>query len=167
MTLGLGLALSPLSGLQAQTLRPEQVAEQVYELLPDLPRENQYHNQTTGAPEPNSTLITRLVSYHQYVKRRPTGFRFDWQLTFADYLGVNESILDLSYPGHSTLTPHPLEGDRTAIASLTRSQRRQLLAIIVSIYQPTTPQEASPSPSPEPTNPLNLPQPGDAELLQF
>jgi hypothetical protein len=165
------LSLAPAT---AQILRPENVAEQVYQRLPDLPRENQYLSEETGAVATDNTLISRLVRYHQYVKSRPTRFRLDWQFTLADYLGVNEPIKESRYPGATTLNKNPLEADLQVIGSLNRRQRSELVDVLVSIYNPqavtpSKPESAPPSttqPSqPSPPSQPNLSQPGDAQLL--
>ena len=177
---------------KAQFLRPEAVAETVYQLLPNLPKENQYRSQETNEVALNNTLVSRLVRYHQYVKSRPTRFQIDWQLTMADYLGFNEVIKTSRYPGLNTLQSNPLEGDRKIIGQLTRSQRRELVDVLVSVYNPqrtnspypgrqeehilpqpapeTFPSDTEPGtpPSNEPVSPPIKPpssEPGDAELL--
>lgn len=185
---GIGLALGtgggePLDFLNqvasppvlAQSLRPEQAAAAVYERLPYLPQENQYIYQETGEVAEEHTLIGRLIRYHQDLKKRPTRFRLDWKLTLADYLGVNEPMQAERYPGNSTLTSNPLEGDRQAIGRLNRRQREELVDLLANLYRP--PQERSPAPAPSP-DPSPLPaapddgsskpplsQPGDAQLL--
>lgn len=155
--------------INAQTLRPEMVAPEVYQLLPDFPKENHYIRQEINLVDENNTLLNRLITYHQFTKRRPTSFRLDWKLTLADYLGVNEKILLDSYPGYNTLTVNPLPGDLKAINSLNLRQRNQLVEVLVNIYQPQSDpanptSQPTPSPSTQPS--LPLPQPGDAELLR-
>ena len=162
----------PSSSVSAQSLRPNSVAEQVYQLIPELPLENQYLSQETQETATNNTLISRFIRYHQYVKSRPVKFRLDWKLTIADYLEANELISYDRYPGNKTLTTHPLEGDRAVIYNLSRSQRNQLIDTLVSIYNPGQP--ASSNRTTEPANSSNnnsnntprLPQPGDADLLR-
>lgn len=161
--------------VNAQTLRPEMVAAEVYQRFPSLPQENQYISQETGEVNSDNTLMSRLIRYHEYVKNRPLQYRLDWKLTLADYLGVNERIRDFRYPGSSTLQLNPLESDRAAISSLSRRQRNELVDILVSIYSgeqqnnSTANQSSSSSSSQQPaTNSIQipkLPQPGDAELL--
>ena len=165
-----------LIGLQpatAQPVRQEEVWQKVYERLPSLPRENQYINRETGEVDTDSNLVSRLVEYHLEVKSRPPYYRFDWKLTLADYLGVNEKISELEYPDHNILMENPMEGDRAAIAQLNRAQRNALVEVLVSLFNPNLPQtptltpSASPSPTPTP-NPRvipALPKPGDARLL--
>ncbi|MBE9171441.1 hypothetical protein IQ238_29435 [Pleurocapsales cyanobacterium LEGE 06147] len=155
----------------AQTLNPDRVAREVYQRLPGLPPENQYISRETGAIASDNTLMSRFIRYHQYIKSRP-GYRLDWQLTLADYLGINERIDSSRYPGSTTLRSNPLEGDRTVIKNLSRRQRNQLVDLLVSIYNPqppSTPDASNQSPQPSSPNTTNtkprLPQPGDAELL--
>lgn len=162
-----------LSSVTAQSLRPNEAAAQVYQLMPQLPLENQYLNQETQEIVTDNTLISRLIRYHQYVKNRPVKFRLDWKFTIADYLEANEQISFERYPGSKTLTTHPLEGDRSAIYNLSRSQRSQLVDTLVSIYNPdgiSTPNnrtiETPNSPANNSNNTPRLPQPGDADLLR-
>lgn len=170
--LAIGFSLVIFSGkhipLQAQTLRPTEVAEIAYQQLPNFPKENQYLNQDNNQVDRDNTLISRLVAYHQYVKNRPTGFRLDWKLTLADYLGAHETIIAEGYPGSKTLVTNPLSGDLAAIRNLNLAQRNQLVAVLMAIYNPvsetpTAPEEAQPSNNSQPS--LPLPKPGDAELL--
>ena len=158
--------------VNAQNLRPETVAAEVYQIFPSLSSENQYFSQETKEVDADNTLISRLIRYHQYVKNRPLKYRLDWKLTLADYFGVNEPIREFRYPGSSTLQSNPLEGDRAVIKSLSRLQRNQLVDTLVSIYsgqqqnssQPNSP--ASDRSLPSNSSPLpQLPQPGDADLL--
>ena len=160
----------------AQSLRPESVAAQIYQRLPNMPRENQYVNRETGKVDPDNTLVSRLIRYHQYVKNRPAIFRLDWKLTLADYIGINERIIASSYPGNSSLETNPLEGDLKVIGSLNRRQRDELVQALVNIYNPQkeTPPTPTPSaqPTPKPSTPPKKPQPifpkpGDADLLKF
>jgi hypothetical protein len=156
----------------SQTQRPETSAQQIYQKIPDLPQENNYTRRDTGAIDPNNTLISRLIRYHQDTKKRLSNIRFDWQLTLGDYLGVNEKIIEERYPGSSTLTVNPMGTDIKAINSLNRRQREQLVTVLVSIYNPriaaveNPDPSPSPSPSPSPRNP-SLSKPGDADLLKF
>ena len=156
----------------AQTLRPEAAATKVYQSIPSLPQENQYLSQETGEVDADNTLISRLIRYHQYVKNRPLNYRLDWKLTLADYLSVNEPIRDFRYPGSSTLQLNPLESDRAVIDSLSRSQRNELIDVLVGIYNGQQPNNSTSNvspenkPSSENSNSLpQLPQPGDADLL--
>jgi hypothetical protein len=117
-----------------RTMRPNQIAGIIYQKLPDLPLENNYQRQDNGQIDPENTLITRLLRYHQYVKKRPTKFRLDWQLTLADYLGINEKIQPERYPGYRQLRENPLPGDQKAIDSLTRQQRQQLINLLTELH---------------------------------
>lgn len=154
-----------------QDINPEMAAQSVYQRLPDLPLENEYINQKSGQVSPNNTLIMRLIRYHEYVKSRPLKYRLDWQLTFADYFGINEPIQTDRYPGAETLTANPLESDRKIITSLTRSQRNQLIDTLLAIYNPPIEKPQQPVTTPdnsteERNNTPVLPQPGDADLLK-
>jgi hypothetical protein len=164
----------------AQRSTGSEIASQVYEQFPDLPLENQYISQETGEVNPNSTLMSRLIRYHIYVKGRPPQYRLDWKLSLADYLGKNELMFEGVYPERETLRDNPMRGDREAIGSLTRSQRNALIHTLVSLYNPqylqllqdaartperpaeTIPDGEPPRRVPEPPRP---PQPGDADLL--
>ncbi|MBD2462228.1 hypothetical protein H6G89_14365 [Oscillatoria sp. FACHB-1407] len=159
-----------------ERVRPLDVWQQVYERLPDLPREDQYISSETGQIATSSTLISRLIRYHTFVRGRSPNYRFDWKLTLADYLGVNELIRSAGYPGYDTLTVNPLSGDREAIGQLTRAQRDTLVNVLVSVFTtanntasptPTTPSRPTATPRPSVTPPVIQPRPGDAQLLQL
>jgi hypothetical protein len=151
----------------AQRITPGDVWQQVYQQLPNLPRENRYTNKENGKVADNNTLISRLIRYHIYVKARSPIYRFDWKLTLADYLGANEIMYDSAYPSSDTLRENPIEGDKAAIARLNRSQRNALVQVLVNIFNPNqntiapTPSSSSPSP----TTPQQ-PQQGGAQLLK-
>ncbi|WP_085987009.1 hypothetical protein [Fortiea contorta] len=145
----------------AQRISPSDVWRQVYQQLPDFPQENQYISKETGKVAENNTLASRLIRYHIYVKERTPNYRLDWKLTLADYLGANEIIYDVSYPGNDTLKQNPLEGDRAAISRLNRRQRQALVQILTNIFSPNP----STSPIPNTTNP-QPPKTGGAELLK-
>ncbi|MCU0526926.1 MAG: hypothetical protein MUF72_19125 [Elainella sp. Prado103] len=162
----------------AQPIRIEELWQQVYQDLPDLPRENQYVNQETGDPSPNNTLVSRMIRYHVYSKGRPVTYRLDWKLTLADYLGVNERMEPNTYPSGTSLTTNPMDGDIAAVRSLNRSQRDALVNALVRLFTPSSTPEASPPvsqppapPTPSPSSPPansrfpRQPQPGDAQLL--
>lgn len=157
----------------ARAVRMENIWQQVYQQLPNLPQENKYVSKETGKVATDNTLVSRLIRYHVYVRGRPTNFRLDWKLTLADYLGVNEVMEENGYPGTETLRQNPLEGDRAAIARLSRQQRDALAQTLASLFgkQGTDSQfpTASPSPqlSPTPNDgpSLTQPRPGDAQLL--
>lgn len=158
----------------AQSFRPQDVGNKVYESLPDLPLENQYINAETGEVDADNTLADRLVRYHIYVKNRPPNYRFDWKLTMADYLGAHDYLEESVYPGNNILQENPIDGDRAVIENLTRTQRDALVEALVSIFNPNRSNLETPAPeaSPTPTtnsNPRRGPlpvQPGDAQLLK-
>ncbi len=169
------IVISPVSAQQpfvSQSVRPEAAATIIYQRLTYLPQENQYVAQETGQIAADNTLVTRLIRYHQDLKKRPTRFRLDWKLTLADYLGVNELMNLERYPGYSTLSSNPMENDVKAIRTLNRRQREELVDLLVSLYQPkkessatpTTPSEPESSPESTPSKPT-LSKPGDAQLL--
>jgi hypothetical protein len=156
------------------------VWKQVYERLPDLPEENDYVSADTGEVAADNTLIDRLIRYHLYVQSRPPQFRFDWKLTLADYLGANELMKAEQYPSATSLRDNPMEGDRAAIATLSREERNALVDVLVSIFNPEAARAQSdpepPSgdrrtPPPPPSSDDSdapfppLPDAGDAELL--
>ncbi len=153
------------------------VSEQIYQLLPQIPIENNYIGKESQDRATQNTFITRLVRYHQYQKARPTVFRLDWKLTLADYLGKNEAINEQRYPGFSTLTENPMEKDKQIIKNLTRKQRNDLVNALVSIYNPDYKLEENSSTTKSPTDEdssttqndspasFELPTPGKADLL--
>ncbi|WP_088240040.1 hypothetical protein [Calothrix rhizosoleniae] len=106
----------------------------IYQKIPDLPRENQYISKETKKVATNNTLVSRIISYHNYVKRRPPNYRLDWKLTLADYLGANEMMYEKFYPGNDTLKKNPLKGDRAAIKKLNRRQRNALVQALVDSF---------------------------------
>lgn len=173
-----GAVKSSLIGAEpatAQIFSASDAWRKVYESLPDFPKENQYVNKETGKVDENSTLASRLIRYHLFVKSRPPGYRLDWKLTLADYLGVNQYLVESQYPGSNTLRQNPMESDRAAINKLTRKQRGALVDVLASIFN-TNPPEAPVTkppasvPAPKPPIPDNtkptLPQPGGAQLLR-
>lgn len=128
-----------LLGIQpaiAQRISPGEVWQQVYQQLPDFPRENKYISKESGKVAENNTLASRLIRYHVYIKERAPNFRLDWKLTLADYLGANEVMYVTTYPGNETLRQNPLQGDKAAIARLNRSQRNALVQVLVNIFTP-------------------------------
>ncbi|MEH2398240.1 hypothetical protein [Nostoc sp.] len=154
----------------AQRITPGDVWQQVYQQLPNLPRENKYISKENGKVAENNTLVNRLIKYHIYTKGRAPIYRLDWKLTLADYLGANEIIYDTSYPGNDSLRENPLEGDRKAISRLTRSQRDALVQVLVNIFNPTSQNTLSPNsnttPNPSTSTTPQPPQRGGAELLK-
>ncbi|WP_298915513.1 hypothetical protein [uncultured Nostoc sp.] len=154
----------------AQRITPGDVWQQVYQQLPNLPRENKYISKENGKVAENNTLVNRLIKYHIYTKGRAPIYRLDWKLTLADYLGANEIIYDASYPGNDSLRENPLEGDRKAISRLTRSQRDALVQVLVNIFNPTSQNTLSPNSNtianPSTSTTPQPPQRGGAELLK-
>ncbi len=126
-----------ITTVHGQVVTNSDAWKQVYQQLPDLPKENQYISKETGKVAENNTLVSRMISYHVYRKNRPVNFRLDWKLTIADYLGANEIIYDFSYPGNDTLNKNPLSGDRAAIKRLTRKQRNALVQALVNAFNPS------------------------------
>jgi hypothetical protein len=122
--------------VNAQRVTAGDVWQQVYQQLPDFPRENQYVSKESGRVAENNTLVSRLIQYHLYIKERAPIFRLDWKLTLADYLGANEVMYDSSYPGNDVLRLNPIEGDRTAIKKLNRNQRDALVQALVNAFSP-------------------------------
>lgn len=183
---GVGLADSTqfifgLPPANAQLSNPNDVSQQVYQRLPDFPRENQYVNKETGKVAVDNTLVSRLIRYHLYVKSRTPRYRLDWKLTLADYLGANEYLVETRYPGYDTLKQSPFDGDRAAIRHLNRTQREALVDVLVSIFNPNPqePKTAPPRPTPTPRasiqpsiaeplkpSPITLPRSGASELLK-
>jgi hypothetical protein len=150
-------------------VRVSDVWKKVYEQLPNLPPENQYLSKETGKVAEDNTLISRLIRYHIYVKARPTQYRFDWKLTLADYLGVNEPMLVLSYPGQEVLKENPLVGDQKAIQQLNRVERDGLVNTLAGLFNPNPanidPIPSAPTPQP-PTPSGNSPKSGGAQGLK-
>ncbi|MEH2387417.1 MAG: hypothetical protein V7K14_16895 [Nostoc sp.] len=161
---------APTPRAYAQRITPSDVWQEVYQQLPDLPRENKYISKENGKVAENNTLVNRLIRYHIYTKGRAPIYRLDWKLTLADYLGANEIMYDNSYPGNDSLRENPIEGDRKAITRLTRSQRDALVQVLVNIFNPTSQNTPAPSPnttpSPSTSTPPQPPQRGGAELLR-
>lgn len=165
--------------LVAQDVHVGDAWQQVYQLLPNLPRENQYVSRETGKIAESNTLISRLIRYHIYVKVRPVNYRLDWKLTLADYLGANELMSASTYPSVDTLRTNPFQNDVAVIRSLNRVQRDALVQTLVNVFTtrnapasnaaptpqlPTAP--AAPAASTEPSiAPQRESRPGDAQLL--
>lgn len=174
LALGIGQFNPNVPPVQAETIRVETAAETVYQKLPSFPKDNQYVRKETGQVDPDFTLINRLIRYHEDLKKRSTVFRLDWQITLADYLGVNEAIKEDRYPGSSTLTANPMESDIQTIRQLNRRQRQELVDVLVSIYTPkpkpaeNSSSQTEPNPTASPRKPPSGPtlsKPGDAQLL--
>ncbi len=161
--------------LVAQDIRAGNAWQQVYQMLPDFPRENQYVNRESGKVAESNTLISRLIRYHIYVKARPVNYRLDWKLTLADYLGANERIPAATYPSADTLRTNPFQNDVAVIRSLNRTQRDALVQTLVNVFTTSNgAPEPNANPTPQPPNvapvapavePLREPRPGDAQLL--
>jgi hypothetical protein len=155
-----------------QRVKVGEAAAQIYQMLPDLPRENSYALRETGKVDPENTLASRLIRYHIYVKGRPASYRLDWKLTLADYLDANELMDKVLYPGREVLQENPMERDKAAIGQLNRAQRDALVGALVRIFNPNSAQSKEPAPAPEPANSpstaprLPQPQQGDAQLLK-
>lgn len=174
----IGLNITPSFNIPpsfAQTARPQDIAQQVYKKLPNIPLENKYISKDTGKIDPNNTLVSRLLQYHLYTKGRPPGYRLDWKLTLADYLGINELIEETAYPGNATLKTNPIERDRAVMTRLNRKQRDDLVQAIVSLFDQnsrtpinnTSPSTNTPTSPPSQTNSPPLPRPGDAQRLKL
>ncbi|WP_298616924.1 hypothetical protein [uncultured Thermosynechococcus sp.] len=153
-------------------INPRLVAAALYPKLPGLPKENHYIRQENRQPAPESTLLERFIVYHTTVKGRSPLYRFDWKISLADYLGLNEFLRRDTYPGGSYLTVNPMEGDIAAIRQLNRQQRDALVSTLAAFYAqqaglPTTPPQLTlPEPTPSPPTVLPaVPQPGSAGLL--
>lgn len=161
---------------------PSRVAEEIYRRLPEIPLENNYISQRTGAVDPEDTFLSRMIRYHTLIKGRSPISRFDWKLTLADYLGINEPMVPGSYPGAINLTTNPLEADTAVVNQFTRAQRDALVNTLVAFFNPSvlnpppqltpsgvfaeTPQQNAPPVGRGSTQPLPLePRPGDAQLL--
>ncbi|NJM95478.1 MAG: hypothetical protein HC792_04220 [Acaryochloridaceae cyanobacterium CSU_5_19] len=157
--LGVGILAGDgmLRSAQAQVADPKAVAEQVYRKLPDLPLENTYLRAKSQKPATDSTLVSRLIHYHTMIKSRSPLYRFDWKITLADYLGMNETVLPDTYPSRTFLTKNPIQGDLQAIRQLTRQQRSGLVQALSDLYasQLTPTVEAKPSLMPQPSAPSN------------
>ena len=130
----LSLGLVNHQAVLAQRGTASGVWRQVYQKLPDFPKENNYVAKRSRKVSENNTLVRRMIQYHLYQKGRAPNYRLDWKLTLADYLGANEIMYDSQYPGHDTLRKNPLDGDRAAISRLTRSQRNALVQVLVNIF---------------------------------
>ena len=115
-------------GSQAAPRRvlPSAIAAQIYQQNPDYPLENHYISSDTGEPASDNTLLSRLVSYHIYIKRRPVSFRVDWKLTMADYLGAFDDIPSERYPDNG-LRENPIEDDIAAIERLSPEVRDRMV----------------------------------------
>ena len=155
LTAILNVGLVPGSGLVNHQVALAQRASadgsvwrQVYQKLPDFPKENKYIAKGSRKVSENNTLARRMIQYHVYQKGRAPNYRLDWKLTLADYLGANELMYDKQYPGNDTLRKNPLEGDRAAISRLSRSQRNAFVQVLVDIFTPNSQNTKAPNSSP-------------------
>ncbi len=152
-----------------------EVWRQVYQVLPDIPREDQYINRESRAVDRNSSLVSRMIRYHVYQMGRSPFSRLDWKLTLADYLGAHQYISETSYPGIERLTVSPLEGDQAAVQKLNRNQRDRLVNTLVILFDPQGNRGELPTATPNPTTPstprpapVQQPRPGSgADLLRL
>lgn len=112
--------------LPLRRINHAQLSEQVYQQLPDFPRENQYLSSETGEIATENTLASRIIRYHMYSQERPTNFRLDWKLTLADYLGAFERMRPDDYPDYG-LQENPMAADIAVIESLTPEMRDRLV----------------------------------------
>lgn len=117
---------------------PADFSARVYEQMPTLPLENQYISSNTGQVAADNTLVSRIIRYHLYNKKRPTNFRFDWKLTMADYLGAFDRIAADNYADYG-LRENPMEADIAAVQKLSREERDRLTNTLYKIF--TTPTE--------------------------
>ncbi len=127
----IAIVLSIALPSQARVVRTAEVAQKIYTELPSIPLENQYFNQKINKIDPQNTLVNRILRYHAYTKGRPVELRLDWKLTIADYLEANDIMDPATYPSHDVLSKNPLEGDRAAVTSLSRSMRDRLIARLI------------------------------------
>jgi hypothetical protein len=149
LLIGKGQSFPGLGGTPAiaQLIRTEGIWRQVYEKLPDLPKENQYISKDTGKVASEDTLVGRLIRYHLYTKQRLPFSRLDWKLTFADYLGVYGLLTEADYPSQAKLTKSPMENDVAAIRRLNRVQRDALIQTLVDVFA-SQKRPAQPTPKP-------------------
>jgi hypothetical protein len=178
LLIGSTVVLLSASTSFAQLTSPPDVAQFVYKRLPTLAQENQYIRSENNKQAVESTLVSRMVQYHNSTKGRSPNYRLDWKITLADYLGLNEVIQPETYPGYAFLKKNPLESDRTVIQKLNASQRNALVQALVDAFTgsqataaiksstPPVPQ-AKPKPVPAYRPTLNpLPTPGSANSLK-
>ncbi|MBD2635170.1 MAG: hypothetical protein VKL01_09925 [Limnothrix sp.] len=173
VALGLAIALM-LRGPAIAQLPPStnDVWRQVYQVLPDIPREDHYINRESREVDRGSSLLARMIRYHVYQVGRSPFSRLDWKLTLADYLGLHQYIPETSYPGNERLTENPLDGDQAAVRRLNRAQRDRLVNTLVILFDPNGNRGELPTATPGPTNtprptPVQ-PRPGSgADLLRL
>jgi hypothetical protein len=163
----------------AQLSSPTDVAQFVYKRMPTLAVENQYVRADNNKQAVDSTLVSRLVQYHNSLKGRSPLYRMDWKITLADYLGINEVLEPETYPGHAFLKKNPIEADLAVVQKLNAAQRNALVESLVDAFTgsqtvsapvrvstPTVPPGKS-SPKPPVYRPTLTPlaAPGSANLL--
>ncbi|HHP7243257.1 MAG TPA: hypothetical protein ACFE0H_01080 [Elainellaceae cyanobacterium] len=120
----------------AQWRGTAEAAQRVYEAMPELPLANEYVSSETGDANPENTFANRFVRYHLYIQRRSPTFRFDWKITLADYLGINDWMREDEYPGAGILRTNALDGDRDIVQNLSRAERDKLVQTLVGIFTP-------------------------------
>ncbi len=119
----LACLLTLTDSASAQRIRdiPEK-AEQIAELVPNLP-----------AQEEREKWLQRILLYHVRTKGRLANSRFDWRLTFADFLGANNPMYADQYPPGDT-EENPLNSDRELFQAMSRQERNEFLAAILEVY---------------------------------
>lgn len=122
----LGSVLAPAHSQAPRRVSPSATSAQIYQRYPDIPLENQYTSSETGSAATENTLVSRLIRYHVYLKRRNVALRLDWKLTMADYLGVFDQIRENRYLD-SGLQENPLAGDVAAIEAMSIEERDRLV----------------------------------------
>ena len=134
----MGLSLVMHRSAFGQRLRdiPEQV-DLIYELMPELPLEDNYVS-INGEVMSGSNWLKRLLLYHIQTQGRLPDSRFDWRMTFADFLGANEPIYANQYPGAASFATNPLNRDRELFRALTRQERNRLLEALEAVYGNTS-----------------------------
>lgn len=164
-----------VSSVHAQLREIPEAVRQVYKALPKLPLENTYAPKADniGSPQDN-TWIRRVMLYHIQLKGRSPTSRLDWKLTLADYLGANETMFTDAYPGATTYSPNPYDGDLKVMQSLSRAERNALLLALLNafggdptpptLYIPPVTATEAPSLAPTPAK-TALPKPGGAADL--
>jgi hypothetical protein len=118
----------------AQLSSPPDVAKFVYQRVPTLALENQYIRTDSNKQAVESTLVSRIVQYHNSVKGRSPLHRIDWKTTLADYLGIHEVIQPETYPGYAFLKKNPLESDLASVQKLNAAQRNALVQSLVEAF---------------------------------
>jgi len=133
--LGLSSAVSPAVAQSSAPRRisPSAISAQIYQRYPALPLENQYISDETRTVAAENTLVSRLIRYHVYIKRRQPTLRLEWKLTTADYLGAFDRINAARYPD-SGLTENPIAGDIAAIEALSIEERDLLVNALYEAF---------------------------------